>query len=172
MEPQREGYFLNGGSLYDFYKTADGEHLSFGGLEPKFFAAFCRAIGREDLIDGTISPPNLKEVKAAGKEVIIASKTRQEWQEVFQEVDACLEPVVGLGEALNSPLAQARGWLVEVQGPNGRKIRQPANPLKFSRTPPEYRAGRSPGRRPQLGGLAGAGLFQGANRATGERRTV
>ena len=32
---------LNGGSLYDFYETKDGEFLSFGGLEPQFFAAFC-----------------------------------------------------------------------------------------------------------------------------------
>ncbi|MCF8032369.1 MAG: CoA transferase [Desulfarculaceae bacterium] len=137
VEPQREGYFLNGGSLYDFYRTADHEYLSFGGLEPKFFAAFCRAIGREDLIPGTVSPPNLEEVKPQVRR-IIASKTRAQWQEVFREADACLEPVVSLGEALNSPLGQARGWLVEVRGQGGEKIRQPANPLKFSRTPPEY----------------------------------
>ena len=137
VEPEREGYFLNGGSLYDFYQTADGEHLGFGGLEPKFFAAFCRAIGREDLIAGTVSPPNLAEVKPQVSR-IIASKTRQEWQEVFQGVDACLEPVVGLGEAFNSPLGRARGWLVELEGPGGQKLRQPANPLKFSLTPPEY----------------------------------
>ncbi|MCB2188550.1 MAG: CoA transferase [Deltaproteobacteria bacterium] len=137
MEPRREGYFLNGGSLYDFYQTADHEYLSFGGLEPKFFAAFCRAIGREDLIPGSVSPPNLAEVKPQVTR-IMASKTRAQWQEVFQGVDACLEPVVSLGQALNSPLGQARGWLVEVQGQGGEKIRQPANPLKFSRTPPEY----------------------------------
>lgn len=143
VEPQREGYFLNGGSLYDFYQTADGEYLSFGGLEPKFFAAFCRAIGREDLIPGSVAPRDLEEVKPQVRR-IIASKTRAEWQEVFREVDACLEPVVSLGEAFNSPLAQARGWLVEVEGPDGQKIRQPANPLKFSRTPPRYRAAGVP----------------------------
>jgi len=46
QEPAREELILNGGSLYDFYETADGKNISFGGLEPKFFAAFCRALGR------------------------------------------------------------------------------------------------------------------------------
>jgi len=159
VDPQREGYFLNGGSLYDFYKTADEEYLSFGGLEPKFFAAFCRAIGREDLVDSTVSPPNLEEVKAQVR-AIIASKTRREWQEIFQEVDACLEPVVRLEEALNSPLAQARGWLVEVEGPGGEKIRQPANPLKFSRTPPRYRAAGVPAGVHNLEVMQGLGYSQ------------
>lgn len=49
-EPTREGFILNGGSLYDFYKTADGHYLSFGGLEPQSLAAFCNAIGRPDWI--------------------------------------------------------------------------------------------------------------------------
>ena len=142
-DPEREGYFLNGGSLYDFYETADGQYLSFGGLEPKFFAAFCRAIGREDLIKGTISPPNLDEVKPQVRR-IIATKTREQWLEVFKGVEACLEPVLSLGEAFNSPLGQARGWTVEMDGPGGQKIRQPANPLKFSRTPPEYRQTGTP----------------------------
>lgn len=142
-DPQREGYFLNGGSLYDFYETADGQYLSFGGLEPKFFAAFCRAIGREDFIQGTISPPNLKEVKRQVG-AALASKTRKEWLEVFEGVEACLEPVLSLGEAFNSPLGQARGWTVELDGPGGQKIRQPANPLKFSRTPPEYHQAGTP----------------------------
>ncbi|MBU1276172.1 MAG: CoA transferase [Proteobacteria bacterium] len=159
VEPQREGYFVNGGSLYDFYKAADGEYLSFGGLEPKFFAAFCRAIGREDLIDSTISPPNLKEVKGQVRSVI-ASKTSQEWQEIFKDVDACFEPVVGLGEALNSPHGQARGWLVEVEDSNGLKIRQPANPLKFSRTPPEYRQAGVPAGAHNLEVMLGLGYSE------------
>ena len=44
----------NGGFLYDFYETSDGKYMSVGCLEPKFFAAFCKAIEREDLIPGGI----------------------------------------------------------------------------------------------------------------------
>ena len=46
--PKREGERLNGGCMYDFYETKDGQYLSVGALEPKFWAEFCRCIGRED----------------------------------------------------------------------------------------------------------------------------
>ena len=39
--PKREGQLLNGGSAYDFYETKDGEYMSVGSLEPKFWKAFC-----------------------------------------------------------------------------------------------------------------------------------
>ena len=48
-EPKREDSLLNGGGYYDFYETADGRYLSVGSLEPKFWVAFCEAIGRPDL---------------------------------------------------------------------------------------------------------------------------
>ncbi|MEA2014730.1 MAG: CaiB/BaiF CoA-transferase family protein, partial [Thermodesulfobacteriota bacterium] len=55
-EPGREGFLLNGGSLYDFYETKDVKYVSFGGIEPRFFAAFCRTIGRLDLIESGVAP--------------------------------------------------------------------------------------------------------------------
>jgi crotonobetainyl-CoA:carnitine CoA-transferase CaiB-like acyl-CoA transferase len=137
-EPGREDWFLNGGSLYDFYETADREYLSFGGLEPKFFEAFCRAVGLPDLIPGGVAPADIEQVKAQVRD-IIKGKTLAEWMEIFEETEACLEPVLSLGQALDQPQARARGWAVEVPGPRG-PVRQPAPPLKFSRTPPEYRA--------------------------------
>ena len=70
QEPEREGHLLNGGSLYDFYETSDGRHLSFGGLEPQFFAAFCRAIDRPDLISGTVVTTDLPQVKKEVRKII------------------------------------------------------------------------------------------------------
>ena len=135
--PEREGFILNGGSLYDFYETADHQYIGFVGMEPQFFAAFCRAIGRPDLIDGTFLPPNLSEVK---KEVraVISGKTRKEWESIFDNVEACVEPVLSLSEAINSSLAGQRNWIVDVTLPDGTTVRQPACPLKFSATPPVY----------------------------------
>ena len=54
-EIKREGDMLNGASLYDYYETKEGRHLSFGGLEPQFFSAFCDVIGRPDLAAGGFS---------------------------------------------------------------------------------------------------------------------
>ncbi|OGP51039.1 MAG: carnitine dehydratase [Deltaproteobacteria bacterium RBG_13_43_22] len=136
-EPGREGHLLNGGSLYDFYETKDGQYISFGGLEPQFFAAFCQAIDRPDLIPGGVLPPNVRKVKQEVRD-IIKTKTRDEWTVWFQQYDACVEPVLTLFEALNDHLVQDRGMVVEVPLPDGGRVKQIASPIKFSETPPQY----------------------------------
>lgn len=136
-EPGREGHYLNGGSLYDFYQTKDNQYISFGGLEPQFFAAFCQAIGRPDLTAGSVMPPNVEQAKKEVRE-IIKTKTRDEWTEWFKQYDACVEPVLTLSEALNDPLVKERGMVVEVALPGGGQIKQLASPIKFSETPPGY----------------------------------
>ncbi|PKN68975.1 MAG: carnitine dehydratase [Deltaproteobacteria bacterium HGW-Deltaproteobacteria-12] len=134
-EPGREEYILNGGSLYDFYATSDGRYISFGGLEPQFFAAFCQAIGRPDLIPGGVAPADAR-VKEEIRE-IIRKKTREEWTAIFSGTDSCVEPVLSLAEVLNSDLVLEREMVVEVPMTEG-KVRQMAHPVKYSATPPEY----------------------------------
>lgn len=136
-EPQREETILNGGSFYDFYETSDGRFLSFGGLEPQFFASFCRTLGREDLVAGGVAPPDCEAAKAEIR-AIIKSRSRDEWMEIFQDKDACVEPVLSLHEALCDDQTRARGMVAEIELPGGKTVRQPANPLKFSLTPPCY----------------------------------
>jgi len=145
VDIEREGVLLNGGSLYDYYETKDGRHISFGGLEPQFFAAFCNAVGRPDLIPGGVSPKNVAEVKEEIRSVIRA-KTQAEWTAVFEHVDACVEPVMTLSETFRDAHTLERGMVVEVPLPSGEKVRQVANPIRFSSTAPEYRqAGTLPG---------------------------
>ena len=60
-----------------------------GALEPRFFSAFCDAIGRPELIALQYDP------SAAGTlEDIFRSKTQAEWVSALAGVDACVEPVV------------------------------------------------------------------------------
>lgn len=138
-ETGREGMFLNGGSLYDYYETKDGQYVTFGGLEPQFFKAFCETIGRPDLIAGGCIRKDLAPIKEQVRE-IIKTKSRDEWTAVFKDVDACFEPVLSLGEAFASDLVRERGMIAEVPGPDGLTVQQIANPIKFSETPPEYRS--------------------------------
>jgi crotonobetainyl-CoA:carnitine CoA-transferase CaiB-like acyl-CoA transferase len=138
-EPKRERELLNGGSLYDFYETKDGQYMSFGGLEAQFFATFCRIIGREDLIPHGIVPPNLEKVKKEIQEIFM-QKTRYQWTKIFSQVDACVEPVLSLAEAIADENTRARGMVVEFALPSGEKLKQIANPIKFSATKQEYRA--------------------------------
>lgn len=137
-EPKREETFLNGGSLYDFYETKDDKYISVGALEPQFFTAFCHVIGRPDLAEGGIAPPNAALVKEEVRQ-IIKTKTQEAWMALFAQVDACVEPVLSLGEALNDPQATARGMVVDCDLPNGGQARQLASPITFSATKQEYR---------------------------------
>lgn len=138
QEINREESMVNGGGLYDFYETRDGKYISFGGLEPQFFSAFCNTIERPDLIKGGATPPNCKETKEGVRE-IMKTKTRDEWTEIFNKNDACFEPVLALTEALNDSLIKEREMVIELPGPDGKTVKQLGCPFKFSETPPEYR---------------------------------
>jgi alpha-methylacyl-CoA racemase len=142
-EARREEGVLNGGSLYDFYETKDGEYLSFGGLEPQFFTAFCETIGRPDLIPGGVVPRDLPRIKEEVR-AILKKKTRDDWMLLFRKVDACVEPVLALSEALHDPHVEARGLVVEVDLPGGGTVRQIGHPIRYSATPPEYRSAGVP----------------------------
>ncbi|KMY69145.1 hypothetical protein AAU61_06440 [Desulfocarbo indianensis] len=133
----REDWLLNGGSLYDFYQCADGGYMSFGSLEPKFSAAALKALGLPELAEGGISP---RDVAGAKQKVAqrFKSKTRDQWRRVFSELDVCVEPVLGLAEALEGEQARARGLVREVPLAGGGKTRQLGLPFKFSATPPAY----------------------------------
>jgi len=136
--PGFEDGLLNGGSLYDYYETKDGRYISFGGIEPQFFTNFCNAIKRPDIIPGGISPKHLPRVKQEIREIIL-TRTLDEWVSVFKLTDACVEPVMTLSEAFSDPQAKEREAVVELALPGGGKVRQPANPIKFSVTKPVYK---------------------------------
>ena len=133
-EPPRRGAGdLNGGLLcYLPYEAADG-WVSCGALEPKFWAAFCQGVGREDLIEVQYQPPG----SAAWREVadVFRSRTRAEWRAFNDERNCCIEPVLGLDETLDSELVRAREMVVEVDQPGIGPVRQLGLPIKLDRTP-------------------------------------
>src|SRR6476646_7397129 len=117
---------------YRPYACADG-WVTLGALEPKFWAAWCRGVGREDLIEKQFERPGSPahvEVQA-----IFMERTRDEWQAFASEHDCCLEPVLDLGEALESELVRAREMVVELDQPGTDGVKQIGFPVKFSRTP-------------------------------------
>jgi crotonobetainyl-CoA:carnitine CoA-transferase CaiB-like acyl-CoA transferase len=140
--PQRESTLLNGGTLYDYYETRDGRHISFGGLEPKFWESFCRVLGHEEWIPLTVDAgPAVKDEARR----ILRSRDLSAWLDAFREADACFEPVLTPGEALESRLAQEREMTVDVPAGEGRRLKQMGSPYKFSETPAQFRhAGKPP----------------------------
>ncbi|MFM7069775.1 MAG: CaiB/BaiF CoA transferase family protein, partial [Actinomycetes bacterium] len=127
---------LDGGApFYDCYECADGTWLSVAAIEPAFYAAFLDGIGvgTADLPDQHDQSrwPELRSRIAAA----VLERTRDEWCAVFEGVDACVAPVLTMGEAPHDPHAVARGAFVDQGG-----VFQPAPAPRFSRTVPDQPA--------------------------------
>ena len=140
-QPGREQEMLNGGCIYDYYETKDGEYMSVGSLEPKFWSEFCRGIGREDLISETVQPKDTARVKDEIRQ-IFKTKTRKEWTEVFSHYDACVQPVLNLKEALlEDEQIRERNMVVDVPLPthDGVEVKQMATAIHLSECPCEYK---------------------------------
>jgi len=138
QEPGYATEVLNGGSLYGFYQTSDGRYISFGGLEPQFLTALLTALGLGDYLPRLMEPGLTEELRQQVSRVFL-SKPLFHWQEVFRDVDACVEPVLTVSEAFSSEHARSRGIVVDVPGPDGEPIQQVASPIRFSGYAPEYR---------------------------------
>ena len=117
---------------YRPYACRDG-WVTLGALEPKFWQAWCRGVGREDLIERQFDPPGSES--HAEVERIFLERTRDEWQAFAGEVDCCLEPVLDLDEALDSDLVRAREMVTELDQPGAGGVRLLGVPVKLSRTP-------------------------------------
>jgi crotonobetainyl-CoA:carnitine CoA-transferase CaiB-like acyl-CoA transferase len=132
--PERGDLELAGSLVcYRPYACSDG-WVTLGALEPKFWQAWCRGVGREDLIERQFERPGSDA--HAEVERIFLERTRDEWQAFASEHDCCLEPVLGLDEALDSDLVRAREMVVELDQPGAeRPVRQLGVPIKMSRTP-------------------------------------
>ncbi len=142
--PKREEEPYNGGSLYDYYETSDGKYMSIAALEDKFWKKFCLAIDRPDwqkdgltFISENSSASSLEERKDELKD-IIKSKTRAQWEEVFGDLDVCVEPVLDVEELLLENQHVKDRKLVIDMDVEGETVKQYAMPIHFSKTKPKY----------------------------------
>lgn len=114
----RESNLLDGGDpLYACYRCADGKYLALGAIEPQFRAALVEGLGLQE--------PTKKSVAAA-----VAKKTRDQWVAHFAGKDACVAPVLSLGEAPANLHNRARGTFINLDG-----VLQPGPAPRFSGAP-------------------------------------
>ena len=115
---ERESNLLDGGEpAYGLYRCLDGRFLSIGAIEPKF---------RESLFKGLALPQSASREEIA---TVIASRSRDEWTAHFAGTEACVAPVLDLGEAPVHPHNIARRTFLDLDG-----IFQPAPAPRYSDT--------------------------------------
>lgn len=115
----RGANLLDGGDpIYGCYECADGRYVAVGAIEPQFRAALSEGLG--------VPPGAQRDVMAAA----FLRRTRDEWVAAFARGDACVAPVLDLGEAPVHPHNQARGSFIELGG-----VVQPGPAPRLSATP-------------------------------------
>jgi alpha-methylacyl-CoA racemase len=133
-ERPRRGAEMLGGAVvcYRPYACRDG-WVTMGALEPKFWAAFCAGVGREDLVGRQFERPGSET--HSDVEAIFAARTRAEWAAFADEHDCCLEPVLEVDEALESELVRAREMVIAFEQPGAGRVEGLGFPVKLSGTP-------------------------------------
>ncbi|KRW58072.1 CaiB/BaiF CoA transferase family protein [Pseudomonas sp. TTU2014-080ASC] len=133
VEPQMENQALNGGSFYDYYRTRDGRWLSVASLEPQFMQQLCAVLQRPDLANKGLSQ-NPEDQAALRRELEIEFEKRDftDWTQLFSQVDACVEPLLSVSEAVEHPQLKAREVVTQVPLAGGKTQAQLACPIKFS----------------------------------------
>ena len=121
---------LDGGApFYGTYRTSDGGWMALGALEPAFYDELLTGLGI-DPADGDRNDPSAWPALRQRIADAFATRTRDEWTETFVGSDACVAPVLGLGDATRHPHLTARGTFVDHHG-----VVQPAPAPRFARTP-------------------------------------
>ncbi len=128
----RESNPLDGGApFYRCYETLDGKYLSVGAIEPQFFKCFVELAG---LPQSDIDIQNNQQHWADMCERYAAhfkTRTREEWQNIFDGSDACVAPVLNFNEAAEHEHNTRRGVFISPDG-----VLQTSVVPKFSRSHP------------------------------------
>lgn len=122
--------------FYRCYACAGGGHVAVGALEPQFFALLLDGLGiaRDRFVQHDRSGwPEMTAVF----EAVFLTRSRDQWAQIFEFVDACVSPVLSFTEAADHPHNRERAVFSKAGG-----VRQPAPAPRFSVSPGAIRPPR------------------------------
>ncbi|MCK9994578.1 MAG: alpha-methylacyl-CoA racemase [Alphaproteobacteria bacterium] len=122
---------IDGGShYYTVYETKDGNYVSVGSIEGKFYAELLEKTGLDKVpgLPGQSDAAKWPEMRERLRTIFL-SKTRDEWCAIMEGSDVCFAPILNLEESMAHPHNVARGSFVKVDG-----IMQPGPAPRFERT--------------------------------------
>ncbi|TVY19682.1 Isopenicillin N epimerase component 2 [Lachnellula arida] len=102
--PRGENLLDGGSPFYDTYETKDGKYMAVGAIEPQFFKQLIRGLGLEGKgIEKGREDRNTWPALGETFTRIFKSRTRAEWEKVFDGTDACCTPVFDYHELRTDP---------------------------------------------------------------------
>lgn len=131
---------LNGAApYYNVYECRDGRYISVGCIEPWFWAALCRALGRDDLISIQFDESRAEYVKGELRDIFI-TRDQDEWWQTLSGIDnIAVAKVSSLDEMVSDPQNLHREMVIEAGEVNGQQVRQVGVGPKLSDTPGSVR---------------------------------
>lgn len=102
-----KGALTGGAACYSIYATADNRYLTLAAVEQRFWATFCRLVGRETFIEQQWSDWPEQQALFANLDALFRTRTLADWLTFFGGAEVCIAPVLSIDEALDA--AQARG---------------------------------------------------------------
>ena len=105
--------------------------------EEKYWPSFCEATGKTELLDDPRftddlgKPINFIELIEIFDEVF-ATRTRDEWMEIFRKRRLMFSSVQHISEVMSDPQALANGYVVPFDHPTQGRVNIPGYPIYFS----------------------------------------
>ncbi|SOE65906.1 Crotonobetainyl-CoA:carnitine CoA-transferase CaiB [Burkholderia sp. D7] len=122
----------SGSHFYDVYECADGQWVTVGPIEDKFYLELLRLLEIDPRMLGDQLDANNWPAARALFALRFKTRSRAAWTALLEHTDACFAPVLSWSEAPEHPHLKARGTFVEIDG-----IVQPAPAPRFSGTVPD-----------------------------------
>ncbi len=127
---QRGVNLLDGGAHhYNVYECSDGKYISICALEDKFHTFLMKQLGLDKSTLPCHEDPANWPILRDRISSIIKTRSRQEWCNMLEGSDACVSPVLSLGEAPDHPANKERSSHALVDD-----VLQAAPAPRFSRT--------------------------------------
>jgi crotonobetainyl-CoA:carnitine CoA-transferase CaiB-like acyl-CoA transferase len=139
QEPKRaDGILSHRYACYNTYETADGQYLSIGAVEYRFWKKLCEVLEVPDYAALQYDDERRHEIldflRAAFRK-----KSLDQWESTLGNLDICWGRVQSLSEVLLDPLFQEREMVIDINGRDGKKTRTLGVPVKLSDTPGSVR---------------------------------
>ncbi len=134
-----------GNALYNHYRCKDDKWIVIAHLQPdRYWPNVCKALG----IDELEHDPRFNSVEARSqnaKELVaifdekFATKTRDEWMDIFSRENVIYTPMQSASDVVNDPQAIANEYIITYDHPVAGKTKSVGFPWIFSETPASVR---------------------------------
>ena len=117
------------------YKTSDNKYIALSCQEQQLWSNLCRLMECEEFIPHQFTLGEKQREMYEYLTEIFATKTRDKWMKLLDEVDVAAAPVYDTAEALSDPHFIHKDLVTEVQHPKIGIVSLLKSPLNFSETP-------------------------------------